>query len=198
MPKKIKDVSKRILEAATEIYLHEGYDKISIRRISAISGLAVGTVYTRFEDKEEVVALVLANEIERIKELVISAVFNKSPKDALYAALQTFFEKVNDSSNEAFEHVLNIEGHQEYIQKTLTGASNQIKDVLKEIIIRVYSDYQTNISEESATVLSEVSFGMIHMLSKMKKYEISKKAQFVFEFICAYGENGAKGVIGNE
>ncbi len=198
MPKKIQDVSKKILDAATQIYQHEGYEKISIRRIATLSGLAIGTVYTRFEDKEEVVALVLAAEIEGIKDLVIASVFNKTPDEAFKAAIHTFFDKVNASSRDAFEHVLHIEGHKDYIQKALSGASSQIKEVLKEIIIQLYEKHRTNITEKCAEIIAEVAFGMVHMLSKQKEYTIEEKTDFVYEFVIAYGKNNAKGALGNE
>ena len=64
MPKKIEDVTQKIINAALEIYHKEGYDSLSMRRIAEVSGRAVGTVYTHFEDKEALLAQVLAGEIE--------------------------------------------------------------------------------------------------------------------------------------
>ena len=51
MPKKIEDVTQKIINAALEIYHEEGYDSLSMRRIAEVSGLSVGTVYTHFDDK---------------------------------------------------------------------------------------------------------------------------------------------------
>ena len=44
MPKKIEDVTQKIINAALEIYHEEGYDSLSMRRIAEVSGLSVRCV----------------------------------------------------------------------------------------------------------------------------------------------------------
>ena len=65
MPKKMRGCYAKIINAALEIYHEEGYDSLSMRRIAEVSGLSVGTVYTHFDDKEALLAQVLAGKSNR-------------------------------------------------------------------------------------------------------------------------------------
>ena len=94
MPKKIEDVTQKIINAALEIYHREGYDSLSMRRIAEVSGLSVGTVYTHFDDKEALLAQVLAGEIEQIMNDFMRNVFGKEPKEALYGAIYCFIARM--------------------------------------------------------------------------------------------------------
>ncbi len=96
MPKVIHNVSKRIVDAAIKVYHEDGFEHISMRRIARESGLAIGTLYNRFEDKEALLAHVLSGDIEAIRKNMIENVFGKAPADALAVLGDPYFCAPND------------------------------------------------------------------------------------------------------
>lgn len=59
MPKLIINIEDRIFLAAKELFYEKGYDHVSMREISSRSGIAVGTLYNYYSNKNELYFLVL-------------------------------------------------------------------------------------------------------------------------------------------
>lgn len=62
MPKIIKDIEGKLLSIAKDIILQEGYDKLSMRRVAAECGIAVGTIYNYFPNKEVMLAGIMVED----------------------------------------------------------------------------------------------------------------------------------------
>ena len=56
MPKIIENLRERVLKAAREALVTEGYQALSMRALAQRVGVAPGTLYNYFSDKEEIVA----------------------------------------------------------------------------------------------------------------------------------------------
>lgn len=68
MPKIIKDPEDRILQAARKRLLDKDLSSFSIRGVAADCGIAVGTIYNYFRDKESLMAAVMAQDWRRTLE----------------------------------------------------------------------------------------------------------------------------------
>ncbi|WP_066644747.1 TetR/AcrR family transcriptional regulator [Christensenella timonensis] len=191
MPKKIEDVTQKIINAALEIYHKEGYDSLSMRRIAEVSGLAVGTVYTHFEDKEALLAQVLAGEIEQIMTQFMETVFGKEPKEALYGAIYCFIGRMVETPEDVINQVVNFESDKEYIERTLFGIRKQVQQLFVELITRVFMEYKVNITEKDAEVLSELLFGMLNSISLYGVGNVDERSRLVFDMLIAYAEKEA-------
>lgn len=188
MPKKIKDVTQKIITAALEIYHEEGYDSLSMRRIAEVSGLSVGTVYTHFEDKEALLAQVLAGEIEQIMNDFMCNVFGKKPKEALYGAIYCFIARMIETPQDVINQVVNFESEKEYIERTLFGIRKQVQELLIELITRVFGECGTELNEEEGAVLSELLFGMLNAISLYGKGNVEERSNLVYDMFIAYAE----------
>jgi TetR/AcrR family transcriptional regulator, mexJK operon transcriptional repressor len=58
---------ERILKAATELFLHEGYGSTTIEAVAARAGISKRTFYDRFDDKAALFAAVVHRVIEEIR-----------------------------------------------------------------------------------------------------------------------------------
>src|SRR5450755_2390472 len=58
---------ERILEAATELFLQEGYGSTTIEAVAARAGISKRTFYDRFDDKAALFAAVVHRIIEHIR-----------------------------------------------------------------------------------------------------------------------------------
>ncbi|MEF9988292.1 MAG: TetR/AcrR family transcriptional regulator [Christensenella sp.] len=188
MPKKIEDVTQKIITAALEIYHQEGYDSLSMRRIAEISGLSVGTVYTHFEDKEALMAQVLAGEIEQIMNDFMRNVFGKEPKEALYGAIYCFIARMVETPQDVINQVVSFESDKEYIERTLFGIRKQVQELLIELITRVFAECKNPLTREEASVLSEILFSMLNAISLYGKGDTQCRSNIVYDMFIAYAE----------
>ncbi|WP_210528411.1 TetR/AcrR family transcriptional regulator [Rubellimicrobium arenae] len=64
------DPSKReaVLAAARDQFLHRGYEGLSIEGVAATAGVAKGTIYKSFPDKESLFEAVIAREVRAITD----------------------------------------------------------------------------------------------------------------------------------
>lgn len=84
-----------ILEAASKCFLKQGYDAVTIRDVVRESGLAAGTFYNYFTDKDALLKAVLEARINEINE-AMHAVRMQAPsvEKFLHSAFFALFSKI--------------------------------------------------------------------------------------------------------
>lgn len=94
MPKIIEDVKNKILRAARERLLRGDLSSFSARGIAEDCGIAVGTIYNYYRDKENLLAAVMAQdwqaEMEKAGEAVAAAPSVEAGILCLYEAMVAF------------------------------------------------------------------------------------------------------------
>ena len=84
MPKIIKDPEDRILQAARKRLLDRDLSSFSLRGVAADCGIAVGTIYNYFRDKESLMAAVMAQDWTRARDHVRGQLMQAScPREGL-------------------------------------------------------------------------------------------------------------------
>jgi AcrR family transcriptional regulator len=82
----------RILQAATELFVHHGYRKTSISDVAERAGVAKGTVYLYFKNKPEMVVFAIAEEkkkfLGRLRPILSPG---RSPKERLKEWIKMVF-----------------------------------------------------------------------------------------------------------
>lgn len=61
-------LKEKILTAAREIFLSQGYEETTIGQIAEKAGVGLGTAYNYFKSKEEIFLLAMAEELEQVNE----------------------------------------------------------------------------------------------------------------------------------
>ncbi len=179
MPKVISNVSQKIMEAALKIYREEGFENISMRKIAQESGLAVGTVYNRFENKQDLLAQILASDIEMIKTTMMETVFGKEPEDALCDLIYAFVENMMNESRSIIRYMLDNQSRRDFVEQILYGASNQIKQLVEELLCRVYCKYNKALSEEESFLLAEMALSMLQSAAHAGVGDCRMRAELV-------------------
>ena len=94
MPKIIEDVENRILRAARERLLGGDLSSFSARGIAEDCGIAVGTIYNYYRDKESLMAAIMAQdwqaELEKAGEAVAAAPNVEAGVLCLYESMRRF------------------------------------------------------------------------------------------------------------
>ncbi|MEA2339979.1 MAG: hypothetical protein QOG11_56 [Solirubrobacteraceae bacterium] len=90
-----RDKMRRVLDAADRLLAHEGSDALATTRVAAAAGIAVGSLYAYFPDKDaiaEALALRYWGEIERRIAAVVEADEREPLPDATRALLDAVAE----------------------------------------------------------------------------------------------------------
>ena len=63
----------RILDAAAQVFVEQGYEAASMDEISRVAGVSKATVYAHFASKEQLFATVVRNECQRHSQTLMAA-----------------------------------------------------------------------------------------------------------------------------
>ncbi len=95
MPKLIVNIEDRIFLAAKELFYEKGYDHVSMREISSRTGIAVGTLYNYYSNKNELYFLVLEDSwrvtFEKLDSLLDQ---DLTSKEKLKASIRLIYEGI--------------------------------------------------------------------------------------------------------
>jgi len=80
---------ERILAAACEVFAEQGLDG-EIREVAARAGVAVGTIYRHFENREALLAALLLETKRDLLDRLAGAARNEQPETALRAGIRSF------------------------------------------------------------------------------------------------------------
>jgi len=109
-----EQLKKRICDAASEIILSEGFEKLSIRKIAEKIEYSPGVIYNYFKDKNEIIKQIITETLQRTCDQVFSLELDKmNPKAALEAGLRRFAASL-------------IENRQQYKAIRLSGMNMSI------------------------------------------------------------------------
>lgn len=70
---------QRIVDTAIELAESDGYSAVRLRDIAKKAGVALGTVYSRFKSKEDILVAVMSSEGERVFRRVVEQTAGDSP-----------------------------------------------------------------------------------------------------------------------
>jgi AcrR family transcriptional regulator len=95
-----ENIREEILDAARTLFVKEGYENVSIRKIAAKIEYAPGTIYLYFQDKAEILDRICEETFARLAQKIHA--INKdpaSPLDGLRRGLRTYVQFGVDNPN---------------------------------------------------------------------------------------------------
>src|SRR5262245_60675707 len=82
-----------VLEAAHQLITQHGYAGLSMRELAKVSGLAKGTIYHHFQDKQEIFVSVVERDLATISRSIAAAAQTPGDwSDQLRAVVRTYFD----------------------------------------------------------------------------------------------------------
>jgi AcrR family transcriptional regulator len=124
-------IRKKILDAASEILVEEGYDKLSIRKIASKIEYSPGIIYHYFKDKGEIIAFIVEEEygkiLKMLSEIPIDA---ENPEKTIEQTFRGYIELILEVP-EKFRAILmnDIEAVQEKVNILDRGISKERKSM---------------------------------------------------------------------
>lgn len=101
----------RVLQAAEEIVSSSGLDEMTITGVAERAGVSVGTIYRRFEDKEQLINALSERMLDRREDYVAQRLRTAEPSlsGVMNAYAQALLESFADSGN-LFPQLLRARG----------------------------------------------------------------------------------------
>ena len=96
-----KDMVDRILEGGRAVLLRDGHDATSTNRIAAEAGISPGSLYQYFENKETVIAAIVARYSDDLAERVAASLadrFDESGREMVRATLNALIDALEENA----------------------------------------------------------------------------------------------------
>ncbi|MCG8573122.1 MAG: TetR/AcrR family transcriptional regulator [Spirochaetes bacterium] len=99
---KKKFVRSKILDAALEIFLNEGYAAATTKKIACKADIGEGTIYNHFKSKREILITLYNEHFDNLRKttLKITPLPGKSPKEYLLDFFDYYFFEIKNLSKE--------------------------------------------------------------------------------------------------
>ncbi|MDP9007609.1 MAG: TetR/AcrR family transcriptional regulator [Pseudomonadota bacterium] len=101
-----------MINAATRVFLREGYGLASIDKVAAEAGVSTRTIYERFKNKADLLGAVISRLVDRMSTGLATVDLNRLElKAALMAIGQTITGRVRDPDAAALFRIVATEAH---------------------------------------------------------------------------------------
>lgn len=124
-------LKKKIIDAATEILVKEGYENLSIRKIANKIEYSPGIIYHYFKDKAEIVSFVVEEGYGRmLRELSEVLIDEENPEKSIEEGLRRYID-IRLEQPELFRTIMmnDIEAIQEKVNMLYKGISKERKSI---------------------------------------------------------------------
>jgi len=179
------DKRERILDAAERVFARSGFYNARVADIARDAGVADGTIYLYFKNKDDVLISLFESRMERVNELLEQAIAGITcPRTKLVAFVATYLEMIHDEPNVA--EVLTVELRQS--SKFMKEYSNPRFGDLLRLIASVVSYGQQRgelRTDAPAPLVARMLFGVVDelalawLLGRGEKFDIVRAADWV-------------------
>src|ERR1700704_3745400 len=100
--------SAMLIDAATRIFLREGYGHASIDKVASEAGVSTRTIYERFKNKADLLAAVITGLVDRDVTTVFATpdLDRLEPKEALMVIARTITGRASDPDSVALFRIV--------------------------------------------------------------------------------------------
>ncbi len=179
------DKRERILDAAERIFALRGFFAARVSEIATDAGVADGTIYLYFKNKDDLLISLFESRMERFNQLLAEAIPPSArPIDKLLAQVRTYLTLVYEQPKVA--EVLTIELRQS--SKIMKEASNpRFGDLLRTIAAIIAEGQSAGDLDRAipAPVAARMIFGILDelalawLLQRGEKFDIVRAADWV-------------------
>lgn len=124
-------LKKKIIDAASEILINEGYTNLSIRKIAAKIEYSPGIIYHYFKDKSEILSFIIKRGQTKISKIINETLIDENePENSIINVLRNYIKFVLDEK-ETYSAVLmnNLDDTNLNIKMLYEGVSKDKKSI---------------------------------------------------------------------
>jgi AcrR family transcriptional regulator len=180
-----------LFETAAEVFARKGYHRTTVDEIARAIGVAKGTIYYHFENKEDLYLAIIREGVYLFKEQLGRAVATTaSPPEKISKLIDgqlLFYEKEKDLVFLFLKELCNTDLRREVLAEMLTDCLKFIRDVIEEGI-RDGSFEAVDPEITTPVLFGMVSIAALHYLSYNREIPLKPVSkvigQIFFKGIC--------------
>ncbi|RYG74860.1 TetR/AcrR family transcriptional regulator [Lentibacillus lipolyticus] len=186
--KKQRPKYKQIIEAAVEVFANNGYHASQVSKIAKKAGVADGTIYLYFKNKEDILISVFEEKMGQFIEQIVSSIDNKNnANDKLLTLIEMHFRQLTADHHLAIVTQLEL-------RQSNTELRQKINQILKPYLV-VIDDIIAEGTEEgifrdelNVPLVRQMIFGTLdeivtNWVMKEQKYDLVEEAPVVHAII---------------
>ncbi len=181
-------VRKNIMEVSASMINEEGYDKFSVRKLANKIGCTTGTIYSNFENKEDIILGIIEdnNSVWRDKMLSLN-LYSMEPKAALKAVIvETIYYHLQ---RKELVRTTMITGH-------VFGVSDELPDSIKECFFLIHELVRSSLSATASDSIIYLQFSfMIHAINGMIMEKVASEEVVDKKIIELYADTILYGML---
>ncbi len=184
MPKIIPDIRERIIEIAGDLYAENSYMEIDMRMIAERCGIAVGTLYNYFPNKESLFISILEENwgkgLQNLLDIVKSDKKQELKIESFLGTLHTNIIKYQGIGNEVF---IREKDKLVLLKKFVQKRVEQITDILAQLIQGLSQEWGVCLSREKRVRIAFLVFFSLLGLVKVYPEKKEENVDFLLETI---------------
>lgn len=157
------EMKETILNAATEMFLNEGFEKTSVRAIANKIEYSVGTIYLYFKDKTELLNALMEQGFQKLGKDFSKVEFGKDPVENLKKLGQAYVKFA--MHNQEYYDLMFIMKRPIEIAGQEWVSGNKTLNMLKSTVASCIKADRLITDDEDAGTLA--SWGIVHGLSAL-------------------------------
>lgn len=134
MPKIIKDIEDKILSAAQELFMKNGYQETDIRQIANKANIAVGTLYNYYRNKEELFQAAFRKKwMAALANLEAVVCEQTNPEERLKVFIQTLQQEIQGREKQGWKHLQHSFLCENNFEKLKASVFQQVVEILTKL-----------------------------------------------------------------
>ena len=173
-------IRKIIFDAASGIIIEEGFEKLSIRKIADRIEYSPGVIYNYFKDKNEIVERIVAENIQRICDSVLSLdLAAMNPKEALKLGLTRFAAAMLENRQQ-YKAIM-LSGMHAAMFREESSETGRLRELLVSVLQsgRESGIFQVRNEEVTAMLLIASVFGLLNTLVQEQIVDADTEAMLI-------------------
>jgi AcrR family transcriptional regulator len=143
--------TEALLNAATRVFLRDGYGQASIDRVAAEAGVSTRTIYERYKNKADLFGATIDRLVERMTTVLSTANLGRlEPREGLLWMAQAIIERALDPDSAALFRVIDTEAHR------FPDLAAKMRDNDKRCIDSAVADYLRGQVERGSLYLDDI------------------------------------------
>ena len=166
MPKKSEAKRKRIKEVALRVFAEKGFAKARISEIARQAGVADGTIYLYFQNKDDLLIRIFEEEMDGIIPWVRQHVAEgRNAREKLARFIDAHFEIVENRPDLATVLEIELRQSNTFVRNHLKHKFKEYLDIIAEIVVEGQEKGEIR-PDVSPSVAKQVIFGALDDISQ--------------------------------
>lgn len=176
---------RKIFEKSMELFASKGYDRTSIEEITSVVGIAKGTLYHHFSNKEEILKFLVEEGMKLLKNNIEIKTANKKSSIDKIKAIILIQIKVSLKYEDFIALILSQLWGKEKRNEACRNCIIEYINIIEEIVKQGIDDKEIEQGDTGAIaygIFTVITSSLIYKQNKNKNIDVNK----LYEEFCKY------------